>query len=167
MLGDRGELLGKEKSKEEIVSLGVEYSLASKHTSFICVEKREAPVINTMESRSVNAASSTSNKVKTMRKIVTLQRSYGGGGGGATATRSKTAIGDISRGLAKKQKVGDLFADTPFGIKAEAAPKNLSDPFLQYVFMVELKKAEVNSLRDLETLLMEKTVGLTQYFPLP
>jgi hypothetical protein len=122
--------------------LGVKYSLASKHTSFICVEKRDTPVIETMEQRNVPT---NNNKVKKfVKKIVTLQRkSTGGGGGysgggGATATRSKTSLADISRGLVKKQKTKESYIDTPFGFKAEVAPKGLSDPYLEFVFMVRI-----------------------------
>ncbi len=74
--GDRGEQLGKEKSKEEIILLGTSFGIASKYTSFVCVEDREGST--TEESMELREVAHVTKKKKTSPTTSSSNYSYSG-----------------------------------------------------------------------------------------
>src|SRR5262249_27844561 len=75
-LQDRGR--GADRVKEEIVRLGVTYRLASKHTSFVAVERRAQPV---------------SGQAQLRRVPIALTSGWGGTGAEAKRFRAGSATG--------------------------------------------------------------------------
>jgi hypothetical protein len=52
--GDLSKTLSKDDIKSEVIKLGLTYNLASTFTSFIGIEERDVPVMETMQQRVVN-----------------------------------------------------------------------------------------------------------------
>lgn len=94
-LHERGSLqrrLGKDRVKEEAVRLGVRYGLASRWTSFVAVEKREAPVEGESELRRIPLALTKgwggSDELTSMVSVA----SFGAAGGAPAAAFAPAAF---------------------------------------------------------------------------
>jgi hypothetical protein len=114
--GDIGEAVG--KGKKEIVALGTSYGLASKYTSFVCVEDREEAVVATMESRTIPLPAPVSTAVAQPppKAKSSAPRQYNGGGGEGMTTRSK--LNTLKVSLATCTALSSRAIKTPFGIIA-------------------------------------------------
>ena len=140
--GDRGDKLGKDKAKAEIIQLGTTFGSASKYTSFVCVEDRTDAQVSTMQLRDVPSVTPANKKQKTSNSFPSSYTSYRGGGG-ATATRSKSVQFCSLPSKKRKGTTSGLKPTmTPFGFTAIVASSDIEDPMLTHVFKVNSHNVE-------------------------